>query len=316
MIIYFLIVILCLALSAFFSGAEMAYVSANKIKIRNMADAGNAAAKKVDRLLGKSKYLLSALLIGNNIVNVCIASILTYILHSFFNIENEWVATAVSAPIMLILGEQVPKDYCRIRAESFLLRNADLLGCVLWVLKIPVQIILKGIDFFLKGVKASGHSSIFVSEEEFRSLIDESAQKGILDCHEKQMIDTILDFERIELHSVMVPIKDVPKVSLTDTVKDVKLIAKQTRAKMLLVYEELPSLIVGMVYVFDILFIENEEQSLKEFLRAPIFLPEHLSAETAFLTLQQKRQSYVLVTDAMRDVTGVVPIEKLLVTKF
>lgn len=316
MIVYFSALLLCLIFSAFLSGAEMAYVSANKVKIRNIADRGDVSAKKVDRLLNKSQHFLSALLISNNVVNVIAISLLAFIFHQYFGIQSEWAVTGVMAPLILIFGEMVPKDYCRIRAESFLLKYAGILSFILWVLRAPIGMILRTVGFFLKTVKSSGHDSIFVNEEEFRSLIDESAQKGVLDHHEKQIIDTILDFERVQLNSVMIPIAHFPKVSLTDSVRDVKRIAREAQAKMLLVYEELPSLIVGMIYVFDVLFVEDEDQPLKEFLRSPIFLAEQVSAETAFLTLQQKRQSYAVVTDAMRDVVGVVPIEKLLVAKF
>jgi len=82
---------------------------------------------------------------------------------------------------------------------------------------------------------------------------------------------------------------------------------------MVLVYEELPSIIVGMIYVFDILFEEDEKRGLKDYLRSPIFLPRSTSIEMAFLTLQEKRQSYAVVMDSRREVVGVAPIENLLV---
>jgi CBS domain containing-hemolysin-like protein len=82
---------------------------------------------------------------------------------------------------------------------------------------------------------------------------------------------------------------------------------------MVLVYEEIPSIIVGMIYVFDLLFEEDEKKGLKNYLRAPIFLPRSTSNEKAFLTLQEKRQSFALVTDMKREVIGAVPIERLLV---
>ncbi|MDD5672107.1 MAG: hypothetical protein PHN49_10750, partial [Candidatus Omnitrophica bacterium] len=86
-----------------------------------------------------------------------------------------------------------------------------------------------------------------------------------------------------------------------------------TKSRIVLVYEEIPSIVVGMIYVFDLLFEENEEQSLKNYLRSPVFLSHQTSAETAFLTLQQKRQSVAFVMDTEGEVAGVVPIERLMV---
>jgi CBS domain containing-hemolysin-like protein len=105
----------------------------------------------------------------------------------------------------------------------------------------------------------------------------------------------------------------VPNISITATIREVKEIARRTQTKMLLVYEEIPSLVVGMIYVFDLLFEGNEDQGLKKYLRSPIFLSKTTSIEKAFLTLQEKRQSFAVVTDTRREVIGVVPIERLLV---
>ena len=87
--------------------------------------------------------------------------------------------------------------------------------------------------------------------------------------------------------------------------------AHQTGSRIILVYEEIPTLVIGMIYVFDLLFDEDESKGLAEFLRSPIFLSRETSLEKAFLTLQERRQSFALVTDARREVVGVVEIEKL-----
>ena len=175
------------------------------------------------------------------------------------------------------------------------------------------MVILKGVDFVLRNFKSKPRQSIFVNEEEFRSLIEESTKSGVVAPHEKRLIDTILDFERIHVESVMIPVSKVSNVSITGKVGEVKEIARRTQARMILVYEEIPSLIVGMIYVFDLLFEENDKQGLKNYLRSPIFLPRNTSIEKAFLTLQEKRQSFAVVTDMRREVVGVVPIERLLV---
>jgi CBS domain containing-hemolysin-like protein len=110
----------------------------------------------------------------------------------------------------------------------------------------------------------------------------------------------------------MIPVARIPKVNITGTVGSVKELARQTHAKMILVYEEIPIIIVGMIYVFDLLFEENKEERLKNYLRSPIFLPRTTSIEKAFLTLQERRQSFALITDEGGEVIGAVPIERLM----
>ncbi len=300
-------------LSAFFSVAEMAFVSMNRLRFRELADSGNRPAQTMLKLHEHSHQLLTTLLIANNVANITAVSIFTYIFQHYLGIENEWLITAILAPVLLILAETLPKDYGRLRSQSFLLRYAGALRQIARLFYLPTLFILKGVDWLLKPIDPILRKNFFVSEEEFRSLIQESTQSGVVSVHEKKLIDTILDFERIHIESVMIQLSKVPKVPITASVGDVKDLARRTQAKMVLVYEEIPSIIVGMIYVFDLLFEEKDKQGLKDFLRSPIFLPRNTSIEKAFLTLQEKRQSFAAVTDERREVVGVVSIENLLV---
>ncbi len=302
---------LCLVLSAFFAASEMAFVSVNRLKLRQLADSGDPAASAVLRFYEKPQEFLTLLLIGNNMVNVAVASMVTIQLEKRFGIANEWVVLAIAAPVLLIFCETVPKDYARIRAQSFLLGYSGLMGGILRLFRLPVRAVLGAVHFFLKPLQAAKPKSIFVNEEEFRSLIQESVRLGVISRPEKRLIDTILDFEKIKVEDVMVPFERIPKVDLAADIEAAKKVAKAHQSRMLLVYEELPEIIVGMIYVFDILFEEDETIGLKKFLRAPIFIPSQTSIEKAFLTLQDKRQSYALITGKSMAVIGAVPIESL-----
>jgi putative hemolysin len=303
--------LICLFLSAFLSIAEMAFVSSNKIKIRELADSGHDSAKKLIGFQDNAEQFLTSILIGNNITNITGTTLVAYLLQSHFGITNEWVITAIIAPILIIFGETVPKDYGRIKSQAFLLNNANFLGFLIKIFHYPAVFLLKGVDFLLAPFGWNPDRNIFVSEREFRSMIEESVATGVLATHEKQLIDTILDFERIHVESVMFHADKVPKVEIHDTVGKVKALARETKARMVLVYEEIPSIVVAMIYVFDILFEADDNQTLKNYLRSPIFIPRNTSIEKAFLTLQEKRQSFAVVTDIHGEVIGVVPIERL-----
>lgn len=304
---------ICLVLSAFFSGAEMAFISSNKFKLRELADAGSRPAQTILSLHDHPHEFLTTILIGNNIVNIAATVLFTVWLDLQFGIENEWLVTAIMAPLLIIFAEMVPKDYCRLRSHAFLLKYSGWLKVLSRLFYFPTVAILKAVDSFLAPLAKATPKSIFVDEEEFRSLIDESTKSGIVTTREKKLIDTVLDFERIHVESVMIPVERVLKVDITGKIGDVKEIARKSQQKMVLVTEEIPTLIVGMIYVFDLLFEENVDQGLKNYLRSPIFLPRHTSIEKAFLTLQEKHQSFAVVTDVNGEVIGVVPIERLLV---
>jgi CBS domain containing-hemolysin-like protein len=303
---------LSLAASAFFSGVEMAFVSANKLRIREMADAGDKKARFIMQLQQQPNYFLTAILIGNNAVNVAAISIATYIFKEYFGWNSEWVVMLAIAPILIIFAEMTPKDYGRLNAVPFLLGQILWLKVLKAVLYGPISLLFRVLSFFGPSFQQGVVRDIFVNEEEFRSLIDESTQRGIVGAQEEKLIHTILDFERIQVSSVMVPVEKVPMVDIHSKIEDVKQIARETHARMMIVYEEIPSIVMGMVYVFDILWEAENAQGLHDFLRAPIFIPEDTSLEKAFLTLQKKRQSYAVVTDRVGDIKGVVPIERLL----
>ena len=303
---------LSLVASAFFSGAEMAFVSANKLKLREMADAGGKKARFIMQLQQHPNYFLTAILIGNSVVNVTAISIATYIFKEYFGWNSEWAVMLVIAPVLIIFAEMVPKDYGRLKAIPFLLGQTFWLKGLKAVLYGPIILFFKALNFFWPSFQQGVVRDIFVNEEEFRSLIEESTQRGIVGPQEEKLIHTILDFERIQVSSVMVPAGKVPMVDIHSKIENVKQIARETHARMMLVYEEIPSIVMGMVYVFDILWEEENAQGLHDFLRAPIFVSEDTSLEKAFLMLQKKRQSYAVVTDRAGNVKGVVPIERLL----
>ncbi len=303
---------LSLVASAFFSGAEMAFVSANKLRLREMADTGDKKARFIMQLQQYPNYFLTAILIGNSVVNVTAISIATCFFKEYCGWNNEWAVMLVIAPVLIIFAEMVPKDYGRLNAIPFLLGQTVWLKGLKAVLYGPIILFFRALDFVWPSFQQGVVRDIFVNEEEFRSLIEESTQRGIVGLQEEKLIHTILDFERIHVSSVMVPVGKVPMVDIHSKIEDVKKIARETHVRMMLVYEEVPSIVMGMVYIFDILWEEENAQGLHDFLRAPIFISEDTSLAKAFLMLQKKRQSYAVVTDRSGDIKGVVPIERLL----
>lgn len=312
MTVLLLIFLAALASSAFLSGAEMAFVSFNKLRLRELAEKGDHRARAILKLSQRPQDFLAAVLIGNNAVNVTSTAILAYFFEHFLNIRSEWLILVVMAPVLIIFTEMLPKDYCRLRAIPFLLSQVFWLQWLQRLLFFPVLFLFGIVRLFWPTLKHRDGPGLFVNEQEFRSLIEESTHHGIVGAQEEKLIHTILDFERIQVHSVMIPSAQVPMVDIHSKVADVKKIARESASRVVLVYEEIPSIVVGMIYVFDLLLKGESAQGLRDFLRAPIFISETTSIEKAFLTLQQKRQSYAAVIDSLGNIKGIVPIERLL----
>ena len=247
-----LLFLFSIVLSAFFSASEMAFVSSDQLKLKEKAEGGSKKAKKILHFHEKSEHFLTTILIGNNIVNVTATSTMTYFLSTRMGLTAdhhlEVIVTFVMTPVLLIFAEMLPKDFARLNPNRFLFVFLSPLLVVLKLFHWVAHFTLQVVDFLLKPLGLKHDEDLFMSQAEFRGMIDESMKSGVVTSHEKKLIDTILDFEKLRVASAMTPLENIPKVDLHATVRDVKKIAQETKARMFLVYEEIPSIIVGMIY--------------------------------------------------------------------
>ncbi|MBI4372733.1 MAG: DUF21 domain-containing protein [Candidatus Omnitrophica bacterium] len=312
MITILLIALLAFIGSAFFSGFEMAYLSCNKLKLRHLADEGDPRARIIMRFHQDPKRFLTTVLIGNNLMNVTMIGLFTYLLEKFFHVDQEWLIALGLSILIIIFAETIPKDWFRHKADDFIYRFAFLFNFVDRLFSHISKVLMVITNFLISATASDMKRSPFVTREEFRYIIEESTKGGVLLDHEKKLIDTILNLGSLRVEEVMIPVEKFPKVSLTDKVKDIKEVARRTKTHAILVYEEIPSLIVGVVYVFDVLFQENEDETLSDYLKAPLFISQDTTAEKAIFLLQSKHASYGAVISASGEVIGVVSIEDLI----
>jgi len=295
-----------------FAGAEMAYLSCNKLKLRHLADQGNHNARLVMRFHSNPHRFLTTVLVGYNLMHVTLIALATYVFETRFGIDEEWVVVLVMAPLVIIFAETVPKDWFRYKADDFIYRFAPILALLDRALSGFSKMLEIITDILIALSGSSTKRSPFVTREEFGYVVDESAKKGVLHQHEKKMIHTILNLSTKPVNEVMIPLSKFPKISLTSKISDVKRIARKTKADAILVYEEIPSIVVGIIYVFDILFEQNEDKPLSQYLKAPLFISHDMSSEKALFTIQSKRCSYAVVINPLREVVGVVELENLI----
>ena len=299
------------AAAAFLAASEMAFISIHPVHLREQADKGEREAQAVLRLRDDNQHFLGVVLIATNMTQVALTALMSYMLEAHFSIRAEWLMTLIVAPLMLIFCEMLPKEYARLHSLSFLTRQVGVLMLLYRALYIPAHAFMRVTEVLFPKLN-SKNEKIFTNEEEFKALVSESEKTGVLDPHERDFVNMILDFERISVRTVMTPLAQVAAVDLRSDVSDVRTCARQKGDRVVFVYEEDPSIVAGVIYVFDLLVKQRENGPLTEFLKAPLFIPETMPLEEAFQILRKKRQSFALVTDSRYEVLGVVPIENLL----
>lgn len=302
----------CFLLSIFFSMAEMAFVSANRLKLRKLVREKKKEALIVQGFHRNPKQFLASVLIGNNLVNISFVVMVTYLFEKYLNVENQWLVTLVTAPFLIIFAETAPKDYGRQQANHVIYQIARPLQFVCRLFSPVTASILWLGDILLKIFRSYEKKSPFVTKEEFAFVIEESAKHGVITNEEKRLVGIILNFERIRVEEMMVPLREVPHIDITKNVWELKDIARRSKKPFVLVYEEIPSIIVGTIYIFDVLFERNENRPLGAFLKPPLFVFKDESAEKTFLKLQQNHQSFAVVLDENREAIGTVSIDDLL----
>lgn len=312
MITIILLIGLSFILFGFFAGSEMAYLSCNKLKLRHLADQGDRRAQSVMRFYKNPKQFLTTVLVGTNIMHVTIAALVVYLLERHFHISNNWTITIILALFIIIFAETIPKDWFRHKADEFIYRFAAVLGFLDRLLSGFSRILTMLTDFLLNITTRQLSRNPFVTREEFRYVIEESTKGGVLLEHEKQMINSILNLSSRTVEEVMTPLSRFAKVSLLSTIGEVKSTARKNKSDAFLVYEEIPSLVVGLIYVFDVLFEDNDNAYLSKYLRSPLFIPHDTSLEKALVLLQAKRVTYAAIINPDREVIGVVSVENLI----
>lgn len=300
--------------AAFLAAAEMAFISVHPVRLREQAEKGSRGAQLVLSLKSDSQHFLGTILIATNMTQVALTALMSYFLEQHLSLHSELLVALVITLLMLVFCEMLPKEYARLHSLSFLKREDKWLKLLYHVLYWPAHAFIRMTEAMFPAFKKK-NEKIFMNEVEFKALVAESEKRGVLDPHERDFVNMILDFERISVRSVMLPLVQVASVDLRSDIRDVREAAREKGDRAVLVYEDDPAIVVGVIYVFDVLCKERENGPLNDFLKAPLFISESMSLETAFQILQRKRQSFALVTDSNYEVVGVVLIENLLLGK-
>ena len=306
--------LILLALSGFFSSAETALTTVNRIHMRTLADADNKKAKMVLKITKDSAKMLSAILIGNNIVNLSASSIATTLAISMFGNYGAGIATGIITFLILIFGEVSPKTLSTIKADSISMKIAGIIN-VLMIVLTPVIFLINKLSLgvlFLFGVKASDGNRV-MTEEELRTIVDVGQETGVIEDEERAMIHNVFDFGDAEAKEVMIPRIDMTFVHIDADYNEVLKIYKQDMFTRLPVYEESTDNVVGIINMKDLLLIENTDNfSIRDIMREPYFTYEHKNTSDLFLEMKKSSISLAIVLDEYGVTAGLITLEDLI----
>lgn len=307
-------VIILLCLSAFFSSSETALTTVNQIRMRTLVDNGDKRAARVLRVTGNPGKMLSAILIGNNIVNLSASSISTSLAIHLFGNTGAGIATGILTFLILIFGEVTPKTMATIKADSMSLTAAAPIGFLMKILTPVIFIINKlslGLMFLLHvNIKDAQKK---MTEEELRTIVDVSQENGVIEHEERDMIHNLFDFGDAEAKEIMVPRIDMTFVQADATYQEVLDIFRQDMFTRLPVYEDSTDNVIGIINMKDFL-LQNDtpEFSVRNLLREPYFTYEHKNTADLFLEMRKSSISLAIVLDEYGVTAGLITLEDLL----
>ncbi len=304
-----------LFLSAFFSSAETALTTCNKIRMRSLAEDGDSRAQTVLDLTERSEKMLSTILIGNNIVNLSASALVTTLTIRLFGNRLVGAATGLITLLVLIFGEITPKTAAANDPDKLALRYAGAIRTLMTVLTpliFLVNLLARGFMRLLRIDPDKRPESI--TEDEFRTLVDVSQEEGVLEDEEREMINNVVDFGETEAKDIMIPRVNMVFVSEDATYEEILRIFRAEMFTRLPVYRGTTDTVVGILNMKDLLLFEPDKHEfrMQDFLREAYFTYEFKKTSELFIEMRSKSVSMAIVLDEYGDTAGLVTMEDLL----
>ncbi len=306
--------VVLLILSAFFSSAETAFVSVNLIRMRSLAEDGSKRAKRVLKIMADSSRMLSAVLIGNNLVNISASSLATTIVLALWGKPAVSIATGVLTLLVLIFGEISPKTIATTYADKMAPAYSGIIWAIMVVLT-PVIFVINKLSkglLFLLGFDPNKHKAS-ITEDELRTIVDVSREEGIIENDEHEMISNVFDFGDSQAKDVMIPRIDMTCISADSSYSEIISVFREYKYTRLPVYEESVDNVTGIINVKDLLLCEDPKDfDIKEILRKPYYTYEFKNISELMEELRKTSNNFTIVVDEYGSTVGMITLEDLL----
>jgi CBS domain containing-hemolysin-like protein len=308
------VLILLVLLSAFFSSAETAFMTANKVKMKALFDEGNKRAGLVLKICEDAQKMLSAILIGNNIVNLSASALMTVYVTDLFGSFAVGIGTGILTLVVLIIGEIIPKTIATAHAETISLLYARIILFLMAVMT-PISFIINGIaTCILKLLRIDTKGRQAMTENELKTYVDVSHEDGVIETGEKQIIYNVFDFSDAVAKDIMIPRIDMTCISSDATYDEVMKVFKEEMYTRIPVYEgNEQDNIIGLINVKDLILLEDIENfRIPAYVRKAYYTYEYKKTADLLMEMRERSQNVAFVLSEYGTTLGMITLEDLL----
>ena len=318
----YILIILCLIGSAFFSGTEIAYTSLNKLKLRQDGENPKGVARLVHYIYNHFDRALSTLLIGNNLVNIAATSLATVLAvrlaarmaGQISDEEASTIVTVVMTVIILIVGEITPKMSAR-RCADAIARITAWPVLILMILLFPAVLVTTGfVNLCSKLWIPKDGRKVTITEEELENILDTVEDEGIIDESETELLQSALEFSDMDAGDILTPRIDVVGFEVNDSQEEILRILNETQFSRYPIYERTIDHVVGILYVKHLLheLVDRKEVSLRELMLEPVFIPKSMKLDAIMNEFRNSQTHMAVVADEYGGISGIVTMEDVL----
>lgn len=314
MTLLFIALIVCVCLSAFFSSSEMSYSSASRLRLESAAEDGDRRGGRAVKIIDNFDKTISAILIGNNLVNISMSSLGTVIALTIAGSDKyNWLATVIVTVTVIIFGETMPKIVAKKNANNLALSFSGIINGLTVVLT-PIIWLVVGLANLitkpLKGEKPDDDAAV----EELQSIIEIAEDEAVLDENRSELLQNALEFNEISASEAMTARVDVDAIDIEDDWEDILEVIENTPYSRLPVYEESIDNIIGFLYLnhFFKAMTENEKPDLRSLLMEPLYIYKTIKLPRVLSELRHAKKHLAIVTDEYGGTLGVISMEDVL----
>lgn len=315
MTIQIVFIILCIIMSGFFSSSETALTSVGKIKARQLKKEKKKNAGILEKLLDRPKTFITAILIGNNIVNIAASSVSTVLFVSLVGNNGIVLSTIIMTLLVLVFGEITPKSLAQENPERISLAFAKPIFMLTIIFKPLIMILNKLTTGIIHIFAPSIGDKPLITEEEFENILSVSDEQGLLEEEETEIIRNVLQFGECQALDVMTPRTNIVSIDVNISKSELKEVLSQDVVfSRLPVYENSIDDIIGILHVKDLVanLFNYEEGDIRPFLKEAFYAYEYMPIIDLFKQMKSKNVSLAIIIDEYGGTSGVVSIEDII----
>lgn len=309
----YLLILALLILSAFFSAAETAFSSANLIRLNAMAEENDNRARRAVRVVGQYDKLITTILIGNNLVNIAISSLVTMLVSARFHNYAVAIATGITTLVVLTFGEILPKSFAKRQAERICLTFSGVLSVLMTVFT-PIDWLFLGLMHTVLHEEKAEEKQPTITEQELIYMLDTIEEEGVLEEQEKELVQSALEFDDTTVEDILTPRVNMIALDIESTQEEILTLVTEEGFSRIPVYSETVDHIIGIVQARDILQAAARKKSidLHALLSEPYYIHRRMKISRLLSEFQRRKVHIAVVMDDYGGILGIVTMEDIL----